>query len=84
MFASSLGPKARKFLKKSDKDLYSRVMRKIEELEQNPFPPDVKRVQGRDVKTFRVRIGDYRIKYVVYYEKNEILIFEIDKREDAY
>ncbi len=84
MFSSLLGPKARKFLKKCERDLYARLMKRIEELEHNPFPTDVKRVQGRDVKTFRVRVGDYRIKYLVYYETSEILVFEIDKREDAY
>ena len=35
-------------------------------------------------KIFRVRVGDYRIRYVVFYDKNQLLITDIDKRPHAY
>lgn len=34
-----------------------------------PFPSDSKRIIGRDEKILRIRIGDYRVQYVVYYDK---------------
>jgi len=31
-----------------------------------------------------VRVGNYRLQYVVFHEKNEILVSDIDKRPRAY
>ena len=56
----------------------------IEKLKIEPFPSDVKRVVGKKEKIFRVRVGDYRIQYSVFYDQNNIFISDIDKRERAY
>ena len=84
MFNVLLGPPSRKFLKKCETTTYNRIIKKIKELALNPFPSDVKRVVGQKDKVFRVRIGDYRIQYIIYYDKNEVLISDIDKRPRAY
>ena len=59
-------------------------MQKIEELRENPFPHKVKRVEGRKDKTFRIRVGDYRILYVIIQNNNLLFISKIDKRPRAY
>ena len=46
-------------------ELFDRIIKKLETLKANPFPSDVKRVVGRKEKAFRVRVGKYRILYVV-------------------
>ena len=84
MLKVELGNSAKKFLKKCDKNLYERLVSEIKSLSNNPFPQDVKRVVGRKEKVFRVRVGDYRITYVVVYEQNLILIADIDKRSKIY
>ena len=84
MFKILLSSHSKKFLKKSDKQLSQRLINKIKELSHDPFPTDSKRVVGRKDKVFRVRVGSYRIEYVVYYEVNEVLITDIDKRERIY
>ena len=84
MLDISLGSPARRFLKRCDSQLYERLMDKIRGLAQNPFPTDVKRVEGEKEKTFRIRVGDYRIQYIVYYDKNELIITDVDKRPRAY
>ncbi len=84
MFNALFGPAAKRFLKKCDFQLYERLRDEVRKLEQNPFPQGVKRVEGREEKTFRVRVGDYRILYVVYHEKDVILVTDIDKRPHAY
>jgi len=84
MFRIELGNPTKRFLRKCDKDLYERLINKIKSLSADPFPSDVKRVVGRKEKVFRVRVGDYRIQYIVYYEGNSILITDIDKRPKAY
>jgi len=84
MFQVFLSSASENFLKKCEKETLERVLKKIKELADDPFPSDSKRVVGRKEKAFRVRIGDYRILYVVFHEKNEILISDIDKRERVY
>lgn len=78
------GPPAARFLKKADNILKRRLFIKIDRLKEDPFPTDCKRVVGRQEKVFRVRVGDYRILYAVFYEENKILIADIDKRPRIY
>ena len=84
MFQVLLAPISQKFLKKCEKEVYERVMEKLKGLAVEPFPHDVKRVVSKQEKVFRVRVGAYRIQYVVYFEKNEILVTDIDKRSRAF
>ena len=84
MFSIFLGSKSEKFLKKTEKEVRIRIWKKLDELKFNPFPQEVVRVVGKIGKAFRVRVGDYRIQYYVFQEKQEIIIFDIDKRGRAY
>lgn len=84
MFKVELGNPAKRFLKKCDKQLYERLMTQIRILATDPFPSDVKRVAGRKEKVFRIRVGDYRIQYVIFHEESLILIADVDRKESAY
>ena len=75
---------AKKFLKKLDDVTWNRIIQKIEDLRKNPFPHKVERVKGRKEKTFRIRVGDYRILYLVFHDRNLLFISKIDKRPRAY
>jgi len=83
-FEIHLSTRAYKFFRKLPKNVYTRLITKIEELADNPFPPGVLRVLGRKEKLFRVRVGDYRILYEVYPDEKVILIVNIDKRSRVY
>ena len=73
-----------KFLKKLDKNIVKRILDKVDVVFANePVPSDAKRIFGEH-GVFRIRIGDYRILYRIDYEKNMIVIFKIDKRENVY
>ena len=86
MFSAELKKPALKFLKSiKDKTLLKRISDKIDELEKNPFPQDIERVEGyKDVKVFRVRVGDYRILYFVDYSSSKVYVEKIDKRSRVY
>jgi len=84
MFELQFSSQARKFLKRLDKIGWDRIIEKIEELRKDPFPHKFKRVEGRKEKTFRIRVGDYRILYVVLNETNILFISKIEKRPKAY
>ena len=83
-FNVKLDNQPEKFLKKGDRILQDRIHAKITALQNDPFPHDSKRIVNRREKTFRIRVGDYRILYVVYFEENTILISKIDKRKNVY
>ena len=84
MLAIELSNGATKFLKNADKQLAVRLIERLEKLAGDPFPKDVKRVVNQIEKVFRVRVGDYRIQYSVFFDKNLLFISDIDKRERAY
>ena len=86
MFSAELKKPALKFLKSvKDKTVLKRIENKIDELENNPFPQDIERVEGyKNVKVFRVRVGDYRILYFVDYSSSKVYIEKIDKRRRVY
>jgi len=74
---------AKKFLKNSEKEDSTRLIKKIEELKEKPFSSDCKKVQGRK-NIFRVRIGKIRILYVIFKEKDTLFVSKIDKRSKIY
>lgn len=84
MLSVELSNSAKKFLKRSDKQLAKRLIDRIEELALNPFPQNVKRVVNQREKVFRVRIGNYRIQYSIFFDRNLLFVSDIDKRERAY
>lgn len=84
MLSIETSSQAKKFLKKADKPLVVRLIERIERLALDPFPQDVKRVVNQKEKVFRIRVGDYRIQYIVLYDKNLLFISEIEKRPRAY
>lgn len=73
---------ASKFLKKVDKESVKRLLDKIEKLREEPFPQNMKRVEGQ--RFFRVRVGKHRILYEVDKVNNLLGIVKIDKREKVY
>lgn len=85
MFSAHIEKQALKFLEKlRDKQLRKRLVDKINELEQDPFPRDCRAVEGYDQKVYRVRVGDYRILYHVVFKAQTVYIFIIDKRGTVY
>lgn len=86
MFSIQYEKQAATFLKKlAVRADVKRILEKIEELAKNPFPKDAKRVEGtREAKVFRVRVGHYRILYIVVYETVQLYVVKIDKRERVY
>ena len=84
MFDVKYSNQATKFLKKIDKILIKKLINKIEELRVKPILRETIIVEGYKEKTYRVRVGDYRILYEVDRILNLGGIIKIDKRPRAY
>lgn len=84
MFEVEYSNQSNKFLKKADKILLARLIKKIEEIRKQPIIHDTKTIEGYEERLFRVRVGDYRILYDINYKSNKIGIVKIDKRSKVY
>lgn len=64
-YAVELAPRAIADLDAASPDIAARIVKKLGELEANPFPrgDTVKRLEGFPTTTYRLRIGDYRAVY---------------------
>ena len=82
-FRVVLSNRSEKFLKAASKPLYERVVKALESLSEDPLPRDTKRIIGR-IGVFRIRVGDYRVLYEIYFDKKVVFIVNIDKRARAY
>ena len=76
-----------KFIALQDKNIKQRIKQGIEGLTETPPTGDIKPMQGYKNKTFRLRIGKYRIIYRYDYDTNQqrvLFISDIDSRGDIY
>lgn len=84
-FPAEFTTKASKYIKKLDKIMQIRIKERIDKLEQDPFPQEVERVEGyKGEKVFRVVVGNQRILYIVRYNPNKLIVFDVDKRHRVY
>ena len=55
------------------------------QLRQEPhYGPNIKRLQGYEPLTWRYRVGDYRIFYLIDEEERIVFVLTIDDRKEAY
>jgi mRNA interferase RelE/StbE len=74
---------AAKELRKLERSLQKRIIKKIEALAENPRPSGSKRLVGSDYD-YRIRIGDYRVVYEVHDGKLIVLIVRVRHRKEVY
>ena len=63
------------------KDL-KKIIQKIQDLADNPIPPDCKKLTGEE--KYRIRSGNYRILYLIKDDVLIIYIVKIGHRRDVY
>ncbi len=59
-----------------------RIVKRIQDLSQDPFPPGFKKLSG--MEKYRIRVGDFRILYTIENEKLVIHVIKIGHRKDVY
>ncbi len=64
-------------------NIIKRVEEQIERLAENPHMRGVKKLEGEE-RTYRRRIGDYRIVFDVYDETRELDVLAIQHRNRVY
>ncbi len=79
----ALTSSAAKELKRLSSQLIARIVPRLENLASNPRPPGCKKLKGGD-KEWRVRVGDYRVVYIVDDQKLLVEVTRIRHRRDVY
>lgn len=75
--------KVKKFISELNSSQKDRVKEKLVCFAENPFLGDIKKVRGKK-DVFRLRIGDFRILYILDDKETSIYIVKIDYRKTAY
>ena len=85
MFEIYLTNRAEKALKLLNLKMKRRIEDVLDDLVHSYFPKkyDIKKLRRVD-DTYRIRIGTYRIIYVVDFKKSHILILSIAQRKKSY
>ncbi len=60
-----------------------RVLRRIVALKENPRPPGCVKLKGYEDE-YRIRIGNYRVRYEVRDEESIVLLLHCKHRRDVY
>ena len=64
-------------------DVVERIMRVISLLAENPLPVGHKKITSL-TNGHRIRIGDYRVIYLLYQKEGEIKIMRVRHRKEIY
>ena len=62
--------------------VHSRISRRLLSLEDNPRPRGTKKLSGRD--EYRLRVGDYRVLYIIDGKKSIVTVFAVGHQREVY
>ena len=78
-----LKPSVEKDLRSLPAAVLKRVFRRIEALARDPRPHGSLKLAGAE-QLYRVRVGDYRIVYIVDKDSQPVIVFYVRHRRDVY
>jgi mRNA interferase RelE/StbE len=64
-------------------ETYKYIAAKIQQLAENPLPDGVIKIKGAD-NEYRIRSGDYRVRYEVDDRELTVLLLQCKHRKDVY
>ncbi len=82
-FTLEIKPSAAKELDALDDALFARIDRKIMILAENPRPPGCKKLRGYK-DHWRIRVGDWRVLYVIDDAAQRVSITRVAHRKEVY
>ena len=83
-YVVEFAPAARRQLKKLDRPVQKRILRRVERLEIQPRQKTAERLKVTAKPLCRVREGDYRIIYTIEDDRLIVLVVRIGHRSEVY
>jgi len=74
---------AKRELKKLDKQAIPRILQAVENLAENPYSSDSKKLVGSD-SIYRIRAGNYRIIYNIKFSILTVEVIKVGHRREIY
>jgi mRNA interferase RelE/StbE len=74
---------AEKDLRRIDAQRVPKIVAAVEALASNPLPEGCKKLAGSE-RTYRIRVGDYRVLYEIEQGVLVVLVIRIRHRKDVY
>ena len=84
MYTISFKESANKELQKLPRNAIAKIIPVIERLVNNPRPGGCKKLEGAKENLYRVRVGDYRVIYLIEDTIRVVEIRKIGHRKDIY
>jgi mRNA interferase RelE/StbE len=82
-YAIDIKPSARRELENLSDSLIARLLPKIEGLAANPRPSGCRKLRGyKDL--WRIRVGDYRVVYIIDDDRKTVSVTRVAHRRDVY
>ncbi len=82
MYAVEMLRSAQKQLTRLPAEHQERILVAMEALADEPRPQGCSKLTGRDA--WRIRVGDYRIIYVIFDDRRVVIVVVVGHRKDAY
>jgi len=77
-----LTPRAVRDIRRLQPELQQRLLKAIAALGDNPRPQGCEKVRGSD--EWRIRVGDYRVRYRIDDSQHQVIVTRIGHRNEIY
>ena len=74
---------ATKELEKLPRPMISKIVSAVDNLSSNPYPQGVRKLVNTQ-NSYRIRVGDYRVLYIIAENKLIVEIIRVRHRKDVY
>ncbi len=81
-YAVNLKRSAEKELEKLPGKIHDRIINILLSLKENPFPRNSKKLRGRE--GYRIRVGNYRILYLIDESGRTVEVVSVAHRKEVY
>ena len=82
-YSINFKPSVEKDLRRLSQAVVARVVKRIEGLKSEPFPPQAIKLSGVE-RLYRIRVGDYRIVYEVDRQARVVIVHYVRHRREVY
>ncbi len=83
MFSVTITSRAERELRRLDRPVKNRIVTAILSLGSDPRPPGCLKVKSEE-GVWRIRIGDWRVGYIIEDEKQEVVVIRVGHRSEFY
>lgn len=77
-----LAPAAQRDLKRLPPEVRARLAGPIQALGEDPRPHGARKLRGEE-RTWRIRVGPFRVVYDVYDDRSLVVVLRVDRRRET-